>query len=426
MIINNLAGGEVEITDIKRFLGGTEYDISDVYFGDKHIFESWRELESPLPITILAAGKDLIDYRIYGNTVQNGTPTPESPIMPEGVGEKTENLFEVKYDMLEASSWEYNPPAGSTVYFINYKLSDSQVQILKQRTCTCSVFENFSEGYIPELLVCAICPTPTQLVDNAYRILGNNGTKFTRTFDFSTWDNIYLVIGYGNGFSSDSVKQTKIDELFTNWLISIVPGSTAPTSYTPYGYKLPMTVSDGNTVQTIPVYIGKSQLVESEYVSYSEGKIYRKNPANYFDGYFELGTIDFQTGEEIPSNTSIRTDFIELEPSNRYYFKWKTGFFYILPVSYDENKDFVRYLGAKSTNPSYFNLGANEKYIRFYLYNTTTPPKEMMVCKNANAPYYDPQDPPVPLPQIPTIKGETVIDYDGTPKPSQMYIKYKS
>lgn len=37
-----------------------------------------------------------------------------------------------------------------------------------------------------------------------------------------------------------------------------------------------------------------------------------------------------------------------------------------------------------------------------------------------------PTDPPVPLPQIPTIKGKTVIDYDGTPKPSQMYIKYKS
>lgn len=31
--------------------------------------ESWRELESPLPITILAAGEDLIDYRIFGNTV---------------------------------------------------------------------------------------------------------------------------------------------------------------------------------------------------------------------------------------------------------------------------------------------------------------------------------------------------------------------
>ena len=35
------------------------------------------------------------------------------------------------------------------------------------------------------------------------------------------------------------------------------------------------------------------------------------------------------------------------------------------------------------------------------------------------------EDPPVPLPEIPTINGTTIIDYDGTPKPSQMYIKYK-
>mgnify|MGYP007057671332 CR=1 FL=1 len=35
-----------------------------------------------------------------------------------------------------------------------------------------------------------------------------------------------------------------------------------------------------------------------------------------------------------------------------------------------------------------------------------------------------PTDPPVPLPQIPTIDGTTVIDYDGDPKPSQMYVKY--
>ena len=36
-----------------------------------------------------------------------------------------------------------------------------------------------------------------------------------------------------------------------------------------------------------------------------------------------------------------------------------------------------------------------------------------------------PTDPPVPFPDIPTIKGETIIDYDGDPKPSQMYVKYR-
>lgn len=37
-----------------------------------------------------------------------------------------------------------------------------------------------------------------------------------------------------------------------------------------------------------------------------------------------------------------------------------------------------------------------------------------------------PTAPPVPLPEIPTIDGTTIIDYDGDPKPSQMYVKYKA
>lgn len=216
------------------------------------------------------------------------------------------------------------------------------------------------------------------------------------------------------------------DVLLDYRIYGVDGGVGKPTdSGEPVGYKLPMTMSNGNTEQTVPVYIGDTQLMQDEYVSYLEETIYRKNPANYFDGYFELGTIDYNTGEETPSNSSIRTDFIELEPSNRYYIKWATGDLYILFISYDENKNYVRYLGAKSANPSFFELAANEKYIRFFIYNDTTPPKEMMICKNADAPYLQPTDPPVSLPDIPTINGTTVIDYDGTPKPSQMYIKYK-
>lgn len=133
------------------------------------------------------------------------------------------------------------------------------------------MFENFSEGYIPGLLVCAICPTVTQLVDNAYRILSNNGAKSTRTFDFSTWDNIYLIIGYGDGILSDGVKQLKIDELFTNWLISIVHGSTAPSTYIPYGYKLPLTSAG----QDVDIFIGDDTLSAEEYIDSGTGKIYR-------------------------------------------------------------------------------------------------------------------------------------------------------
>jgi hypothetical protein len=42
-----------------------------------------------------------------------------------------------------------------------------------------------------------------------------------------------------------------------------------------YGYKLPMTVSDGTTSTITPIYIGDDPLGENEYIDYQAGKIYR-------------------------------------------------------------------------------------------------------------------------------------------------------
>lgn len=56
-----------------------------------------------LPATLTGTKAGYLQrYKVYGNTEQIGTPTPENPIVPQECGEKTENLFEVKYDMLEA------------------------------------------------------------------------------------------------------------------------------------------------------------------------------------------------------------------------------------------------------------------------------------------------------------------------------------
>ena len=47
------------------------------------------------PITLLKSlGKSLKDYLIYGNTSQNGTPSPTSPVEIESVGTKTNNLWD--------------------------------------------------------------------------------------------------------------------------------------------------------------------------------------------------------------------------------------------------------------------------------------------------------------------------------------------
>lgn len=46
---------------------------------------STREVESILPLTLNGINKPLKNYTIYGNTLQNGTPTPENPVEVQAV-----------------------------------------------------------------------------------------------------------------------------------------------------------------------------------------------------------------------------------------------------------------------------------------------------------------------------------------------------
>lgn len=54
----------------------------------------YYNIEETSPLTLdKSVGKPLRDYKIYGNTVRNGTPTPENPIEVQSVGNRTKNLF---------------------------------------------------------------------------------------------------------------------------------------------------------------------------------------------------------------------------------------------------------------------------------------------------------------------------------------------
>ena len=46
-----------------------------------------RETSGTVPLTINGIGKDLKDWSITGNTVQNGTLTPENPVEVLGCGD---------------------------------------------------------------------------------------------------------------------------------------------------------------------------------------------------------------------------------------------------------------------------------------------------------------------------------------------------
>lgn len=211
----------------------------------------------------------------------------------------------------------------------------------------------------------------------------------------------------------------------------------------PAGYKLPMVTSDGTTETATPVYIGDTPLGEDEYVDYSEQAIYKRtenlcpplSSSKWSPGYITVtGTIT--------SPSAIRqekvSDWIKVDGGNRYCFYDISGFpaggenAWVAIGAWDENRNWLDRYSWGGTAISYktCDLPNDAAYVRLTMRTYGEDDDNLSFTKSSippdpYIPYLKLTDPPVPLPEIPTIKGETVIDYDGDPKPSQMYVKYK-
>lgn len=93
---NGTYDGEVESRDMKILLAilresnyteETESRIEELYVEWLQQRSQIKVLEGVPPLTFTANGQPLLDYLISGNTVQNGTPSPDNPVMPQGCGE---------------------------------------------------------------------------------------------------------------------------------------------------------------------------------------------------------------------------------------------------------------------------------------------------------------------------------------------------
>lgn len=189
------------------------------------------------PLSFKSNGKPLISWSMSGNSQQNGTPAPDAPIMPEFVGEKTENLFD--YVAYFSSAF--------TKYSTYFDYAD--VQLAPNTTYTFST--NFIEGENP---IAHIQETPFIVMSGDMTpttAAGGLGNKTTRTL---TTDSSGVVRVYKRIVTSSQAQIPTLSDFQNgNWVMCNV-GST-PLPYEPYGYKLPIT----NAGQTQNVYLGEVQ-----------------------------------------------------------------------------------------------------------------------------------------------------------------------
>jgi hypothetical protein len=210
-------------------------------------------------------------YKIYGNTEQVGTPTPENPIMLIGCGEKTENLV--------FTGWAED--------FVTRAATDNAyITQVDGRTCLyvfCSVgykeydtkymFKtDFKESTVYTLSFEYMRPS-SFTISSTIQVRYTDGTtaQLTSYINDGNWHNLNYVTASGKTIKDICAYYSSGWVYINVNTFMVVEGSTAPTSYIPYGYKLPLTSAG----QDVGIYIGDDTLSDEEYVDSGTGKIYR-------------------------------------------------------------------------------------------------------------------------------------------------------
>ena len=89
--------------------------------------------------SIPTIGKSLIDYTIYGNTVQNAAPTHDNPIMPQGTGDRTGNLVFVSVNNVTYySNYNQYTISDGTITVTGRMLIGFKVKVTPDTTYTVS------------------------------------------------------------------------------------------------------------------------------------------------------------------------------------------------------------------------------------------------------------------------------------------------
>ena len=206
---------------------------------------SRSELETEtLPYTFYTQPKTLKNYRIYGNTV-NG----------ESVGDRTRNLLDIehpeikKFDIEKVSFGVYTAKSDMAYNANRYRLNTETGKTYRLT----GKIPNNKLVQLSGILPGTINPENGEIVKS-----GNISTIFI-----------------AQGLTTLSIYSSIADNtLFTVAELQVIEGSTA-LPYEPYGYRVPVTVTNGVDTQTTNLYLPEQiKMVgdEAEYIDFREQK----------------------------------------------------------------------------------------------------------------------------------------------------------
>lgn len=204
-----------------------------------------------------SAGMPILDYKIYGNSVQDGTPTPENPIEVQSVGDKTANLFnenDVTYGYWITDTGDVSNVVISARY-------NRDIAVITGKTiCVRAYGErpfNIAIGYYD--------------VDNAFvlRVTSMSGSLVSTPPANAAYGVVYVA--------SDKIQSTVpiTPEKLASYKIMLTYGDS--TAYEPYGYKIPVVVTGKNLFDA-----ANTQWTNNSYLS-ETGELVSNNTWNVTD-----------------------------------------------------------------------------------------------------------------------------------------------
>ena len=390
----------------------------------------------PITLESCVDDKSVINYQIYGNSVQDGEPTPDNPVEIVSVGERTSNIFDYKTVML------YRNTATDTtitqlengIVIENFEQNANYFSIrnvetfLKPNTTytvTMDVYEEIYQsggGSGGSMSYCWHLQDNTSYSNNAKILaMGKAYTKGHVTTTFTTPENFdtlkYLATRVG-GYSKVT---------FAN--IHFKEGDTAAEDYEPYGYKIPITASGKNLFDISAGFYSQYGGLQNEVIGNSLkitcSVASRGSWLNI--GTLSAGTYTLSVDSFIKFADGVETD------------EYLTVFV--------NDKSIKRLSGNIKTTFTLTDTSEVSLYATFYNTSDYALIKNVLICEGDDvATDYEPYHEPITtniylneplaqgqtisykednLPDLPTFKGTTIYTIDTTVQPT-MEVTYYS
>lgn len=268
------------ISGIYSYTNGEEgaYDkaYTDLRNKNKQTMTASSENSSTLELT-KTFDENMSNYRIYGNSVQNGTPTPEAPIEVQSVGDKTKNILNIE-PMLIASNWIADSSLNSSGYW-NYPIKN----LKPNTTYTLSMKENGWNGISDNGLYVTL-RNNVGVFAEAGALCHTTGQKWycKSKVTITSNENGMLYLAFYNPTDE------RLALFFSKCPEMMIEEGSSNTSYEPYGYKIPVKVSYelGNEINT-NIYLNEPLRKigdYADYIDFESKKVVRNIKETILDG----------------------------------------------------------------------------------------------------------------------------------------------